>query len=39
MGLFTTSGTSGRKLKRVVSHRDWRLMIDRFFRYPSPAAG
>jgi hypothetical protein len=32
MGLFTTSGTSGRKLKRVVSNRDWRLMIDRFFR-------
>ena len=39
MGLFTTSGTSGRKLKRVVSNRDWRLMIDRFFRYPSPPPG
>jgi len=39
IGLCTTSGTSGRKLKRVVSNRDWRLMIDRFFRYPSPPAG
>lgn len=39
MGLFTTSGTSGRKLKRVVSHRDWRLMIDRFYRYPAPPPG
>ena len=29
-GLYTTSGTSGRKLKRVVSRRDWRLMIERF---------
>jgi phenylacetate-CoA ligase len=39
MGLFTTSGTSGRKLKRVVSWRDWRLMIDRFYRTPAPPAG
>ena len=39
MGLFTTSGTSGRKLKRVVSERDWRLMIDRFYRHPAPPAG
>lgn len=39
MGLFTTSGTSGRKLKRVVSWRDWRLMIDRFHRHPPPPPG
>ncbi|HEY1521342.1 MAG TPA: hypothetical protein VGF91_33275 [Solirubrobacteraceae bacterium] len=39
MGLFTTSGTSGRKLKRVVSERDWRLMIDRFYRHPAPPPG
>jgi phenylacetate-CoA ligase len=39
MGLFTTSGTSGRKLKRVVSWRDWRLMIDRFYRFPAPPPG
>jgi phenylacetate-CoA ligase len=39
MGLFTTSGTSGRKLKRVVSRRDWRLMIDRFYRMPAPPPG
>jgi phenylacetate-CoA ligase len=38
-GLYTTSGTSGRKLKRVVSRRDWRLMIDRFYRNPPPPAG
>jgi phenylacetate-CoA ligase len=39
MGLFTTSGTSGRKLKRVVSRRDFRLMIDRFYRHPGPPPG
>jgi phenylacetate-CoA ligase len=39
MGIFTTSGTSGRKLKRVVSRRDWRLMIDRFYRHPGPPPG
>ncbi|MBV9838817.1 MAG: AMP-binding protein [Solirubrobacterales bacterium] len=39
MGLFTTSGTSGRKLKRVVSRRDWRLMLDRFYRHPAPPPG
>jgi phenylacetate-CoA ligase len=39
MGLYTTSGTSGRKLKRVVSRRDWRLMIDRFYRTPPPPPG
>jgi phenylacetate-CoA ligase len=38
-GLYTTSGTSGRKLKRLVSHRDWRLMIDRFYRAPAPPPG
>jgi phenylacetate-CoA ligase len=38
-GLYTTSGTSGRKLKRVVSRRDWRLMIERFYRTPSPPPG
>jgi phenylacetate-CoA ligase len=38
-GLYTTSGTSGRKLKRVVSLRDWRLMIDRFYRNPAPPRG
>jgi phenylacetate-CoA ligase len=39
MGLFTTSGTSGRKLKRVVSWRDWRLMVERFYRFPAPPPG
>jgi phenylacetate-CoA ligase len=38
-GVYTTSGTSGRKLKRVVSRRDWRLMIDRFYRNPAPPQG
>jgi phenylacetate-CoA ligase len=39
MGVFTTSGTSGRKLKRVVSRRDWQLMLDRFNRMPPPPPG
>lgn len=39
MGVFTTSGTSGRKLKRVVSRRDWDLMLDRFLRHPAPPPG
>jgi phenylacetate-CoA ligase len=39
MGMFTTSGTSGRKLKRVVSWRDWRLMIALLHRGPAPAPG
>jgi phenylacetate-CoA ligase len=39
MGVFTTSGTSGRKLKRVVSHRDWDLMLGRFWRMPEPPRG
>jgi len=39
MGIFTTSGTSGRKLKRVVSWRDWRLMVGMLHRNPAPAAG
>jgi phenylacetate-CoA ligase len=39
MGVFTTSGTSGRKLKRIVSHRDFRLMVDRFRRHPHPPPG
>jgi phenylacetate-CoA ligase len=39
MGLFTTSGTTGRKLKRLVSRRDWRLMLDRFSRHPGPEPG
>jgi phenylacetate-CoA ligase len=39
MGVFTTSGTSGRKLKRVVSQRDWQLMLDRFKRMPPVPAG
>jgi phenylacetate-CoA ligase len=39
MGVFTTSGTSGRKLKRVVSRRDWQLMLDRFKRMPPPPPG
>jgi phenylacetate-CoA ligase len=39
MGIFTTSGTTGRKLKRVVSRRDWRLMMDRFRRHPGPEPG
>ena len=38
-GVYTTSGTSGRKLKRVVSHRDWQLMLDRFKRMPQPTPG
>jgi phenylacetate-CoA ligase len=39
MGMFTTSGTSGRKLKRVVSWRDWRLMIALLHRNPAPPPG
>jgi phenylacetate-CoA ligase len=40
MGMFTTSGTSGRKLKRVVSWRDWRLMIAFLHRNgPPPPPG
>jgi phenylacetate-CoA ligase len=39
MGVFTTSGTSGRKLKRVVSWRDWRLMIALLHRNPAPPPG
>jgi phenylacetate-CoA ligase len=40
MGMFTTSGTSGRKLKRVVSRRDWRLMIAFLHRNaPTPPPG
>jgi phenylacetate-CoA ligase len=38
-GIYTTSGTSGRKLKRVVSHRDWELMIGRFRRMPPTQPG
>jgi len=39
MGLFTTSGTSGRKLKRVFSRRDWELMLGRFRRHPFAEPG
>jgi phenylacetate-CoA ligase len=39
MRMFTTSGTSGRKLKRVVSWRDWRLMIALLHRNPAPPPG
>lgn len=39
MGLFTTSGTSGRKLKRLVSRHDWELMLRRFERHPAPPPG
>ena len=39
MGIFTTSGTSGRKLKRVVSWRDWRLMVGMLHRNPAPPPG
>jgi phenylacetate-CoA ligase len=39
MGIFTTSGTTGRKLKRAVSWRDWELMLDRFKRHPGPEPG
>ncbi len=39
MGVFTTSGTTGRKLMRVVSHRDWKLMLGRFRRMPLPPPG
>ena len=39
MGVFTTSGTTGRKLMRVVSHRDWKLMLGRFRRMPQPPPG
>jgi phenylacetate-CoA ligase len=39
MGLFTTSGTSGRKLKRLVSRHDWELMLERFERHPPPPPG
>jgi phenylacetate-CoA ligase len=37
--LFTTSGTSGRKLKRVFSHRDWELFLGFFQRAPQPEPG
>jgi phenylacetate-CoA ligase len=37
--LFTTSGTSGRKLKRVVSHRDWELFLGFFKRGGRPEPG
>jgi phenylacetate-CoA ligase len=39
MGIFTTSGTSGRKLKRVVSWRDFRLMLGLLRRTPAPPPG
>jgi phenylacetate-CoA ligase len=39
MGVFTTSGTSGRKLKRVVSHRDFALMVGMLHRGPAPPPG
>jgi phenylacetate-CoA ligase len=39
MGIFATSGTSGRKLKRVVSHRDFGLMLALLHRNPAPPAG
>jgi phenylacetate-CoA ligase len=39
MGIFTTSGTSGRKLKRVVSHRDFGLMLGLLHRNPAPPPG
>ena len=39
MGIFTTSGTSGRKLKRVVSWRDFRLMLGLLHRTPAPPPG
>ena len=39
MGIFTASGTSGRKLKRVVSHRDFRLMLGLLHRNPAPPPG
>jgi phenylacetate-CoA ligase len=39
MGIFTTSGTSGRKLKRVVSWRDFRLMLGLLHRNPAPPPG
>lgn len=31
---FTTSGTSGRPLRRVLSGRDWNYVMDRFLRKP-----
>jgi phenylacetate-CoA ligase len=39
MGIFTTSGTSGRKLKRVVSRRDFALMLGLLQRTPAPPPG
>jgi phenylacetate-CoA ligase len=39
MGIFTTSGTSGRKLKRVVSRRDFGLMLGLLHRTPAPPPG
>jgi phenylacetate-CoA ligase len=39
MGIFTTSGTAGRKLKRVVSWRDFGLMLDLLHRNPPPPPG
>ena len=38
-GVYTTSGTTGRKLKRCTSRRDWRLMLERFERHPGPEPG
>lgn len=32
--LFTTSGTTGRPLRRIFSHRDWQHVLDRFARSP-----
>ena len=34
---LTTSGTTGRPLRRVFSARDWRYVIERFLRQPSAA--
>lgn len=37
--LFTTSGTSGRRLRRVFSARDFGYVLDRFARKPLAARG
>jgi len=37
--LVTTSGTTGRPLKRVFSQRDWDYILDRFQRKPYLARG
>lgn len=36
---FSTSGTTGKPLRRVISQRDWGYVIDRFRRNPAAGPG